>query len=313
MAQANLQNVLIYHRHNEREWLIHGHNRSFIPKDLTEKVMQAVREHGVTLANGQRFKVEAKSKASKDGIFMQIEDAGEKGLEISVLPPQEERELIIDFLVAPQTLADWKAWLIKTTETNPGFKAGELIESVMSAQVFEFGEVDEHWLIKENARAFDLMQKGFLKLPYDCVVYRYTGSISGRSHLIAKQDGIVLVWQKPGQTDHLVASLSLMLATRGTILRTEQPSVKLQAKREARGKSALPTVTYVNAEHYVIAARNTEAKGTHTSPVPHLRRGHLRTLANGHTTWIRDMLVNCKSVDEAVRRKLYIIKETQHD
>ncbi len=60
-----------------------------------------------------------------------------------------------------------------------------------------------------------------------------------------------------------------------------------------------PTNTYVKVKTtpYVTALLNRRDGrrnnvGTHASPVPHLRRGHIRHLHDGRTTWIRDCLVN---------------------
>lgn len=52
--------------------------------------------------------------------------------------------------------------------------------------------------------------------------------------------------------------------------------------------------------------------GTHRSPVPHIRRGHLRKYRDGRTVWIRDMLVGVRTEDElsfAERRVAYKLSE----
>ena len=51
--------------------------------------------------------------------------------------------------------------------------------------------------------------------------------------------------------------------------------------------------------------------GGRRSPIPHLRRGHVRTYENGTTRWIRDMLVNCKSEDDLAfteGRQAYVVR-----
>jgi hypothetical protein len=177
----------------------------------------------------------------------------------------------------------------------------------MQAQVFDFCEVDEDRLQREMPRAVELHSKGFLDLPYETVVYRYTGK--SRIHLLARRNaGVIQYGTDHGQTDHYVWPLTLMLCTKSVKLRTEQPSRKLQSKREERGKPPLPYVTYVDSEHYYQAMRNTETKGTHASPIAHLRRGHIRTLGDGRQIWIKDMLVNCKSLDEVADRERYNVK-----
>lgn len=48
--------------------------------------------------------------------------------------------------------------------------------------------------------------------------------------------------------------------------------------------------------------------GTHRSPIPHIRRGHMRHFKDGRKTWIRDALIGARSEDElsfAERRIAY--------
>lgn len=98
-----------------------------------------------------------------------------------------------------------------------------------------------------------------------------------------------------------VIGLSMMLSTRNIKLRVEEVSQKLNKKRASSGKPPLPTVTHVNASHYFEAMRNSAQKGTHASPVPHLRRGHMRNYENGRTIWIKDTIVNARSISEIQR------------
>jgi hypothetical protein len=102
-----------------------------------------------------------------------------------------------------------------------------------------------------------------------------------------------------------VASAAMVLTTRNVKTRTETPSPKLQAKRERNGKLPLPRVTHVDMKAYVEAAQRTSLGGHHASPVPHLRRGHPRKLRSGREIWIRDMLINCRSLAEVVKRDHY--------
>ena len=105
-----------------------------------------------------------------------------------------------------------------------------------------------------------------------------------------------------------VASLSMMLATKGLETERREPAEKIQQKRASKKKPPLPTVTYVKTQRYYEAIRNSESKGTHASPVPHLRRGHIRHLADGRDTWVRDCLVNCKSVEDMQNRDHYEVE-----
>jgi len=101
-----------------------------------------------------------------------------------------------------------------------------------------------------------------------------------------------------------IASLSMILATRGVEVKRREPKERLQRARLKRNKSLLPTVTHVNTQKYYKAMENVE-KGHHASPVPHLRRGHIRRLGEDHTTWVRDTIVNCRSLSKAIDRDHY--------
>lgn len=105
-----------------------------------------------------------------------------------------------------------------------------------------------------------------------------------------------------------VAAMTMILATKGVGLRREPAPVKLNAKREKQGKPAYPSVTHVDARAYFDAMQRTALGGTHASPVPHLRRGHIRTYQDGRKTWIRSALVNCRSLAEAQDRALYEVR-----
>lgn len=90
-----------------------------------------------------------------------------------------------------------------------------------------------------------------------------------------------------------VSVLSLILNTKGVPRRVEEPTAKLQQIRQQGGKLPLPTVTHIDVRYYRKADKNSQ--GTHASPVPHLRRGHIRRL-HDREIWINDTLVNCVSL-----------------
>jgi len=92
----------------------------------------------------------------------------------------------------------------------------------------------------------------------------------------------------------------LLLATDGVEVGRTVPPGKLNRARVKSGKQPIPPHWKIITEPYVTALmqrghRRTEGKGgTHASPIPHLRRGHLRHLHERHggaTIWIRDALV----------------------
>ena len=293
MKTPGWNRVLRYHHSlTGKPWLECEQNHARIPDDLARKIFEQI-PPGMVFKEGERFEVTPKSDFSVDVIGT------------SRAPLEVPLEVPVAHL---QTLSEWRDWLGKVHAEHPRESIDLLAQNAMSAQVFEFGNVEEARLKRENPRALDLHQRGFLDTPYNCVIYRYTGEISGRVAVIALRDGPVLQYGGiPNTTDHLIWPLSLMLATKGTKLREEAPSEKLQSKRAARGKSRLPRVTYVDAEHYYEAVRNSDSKGTHASPVPHLRRGHIRHWKD-RDIWIRDMLINCKSINEIDQREKYQVK-----
>jgi hypothetical protein len=96
-----------------------------------------------------------------------------------------------------------------------------------------------------------------------------------------------------------IAAFCLIANARGVPQEYVPAPRKLNVKRERAGNPPLPAVTFIRTEVYCAAAHNTDRGGTHASPVPHLRRGHRRTLASGRVTWVRDTVVNCRSREEA--------------
>lgn len=102
-----------------------------------------------------------------------------------------------------------------------------------------------------------------------------------------------------------IAAMTMILATKGVGLRREPVPVKVNAKREKAGRPPYPSVTHVDARQYFDAMQRSALGGTHASPVPHLRRGHVRTYQDGRRTWVRSALVNCRSLEEAQTRDHY--------
>jgi len=91
----------------------------------------------------------------------------------------------------------------------------------------------------------------------------------------------------------------MMLSTNGIERETIRANPKLQKSRLRSGKPPIPPYDRVNSKPYVTAMMlrgqpraGESAGGTHASPVPHIRRGHLRTYASGVQSFIRDTLVN---------------------
>lgn len=106
-----------------------------------------------------------------------------------------------------------------------------------------------------------------------------------------------------------------MMATDGVQVETIAPSAKLSKARKRSGKPPIPSFQRVHSAPYVTAIlargqrREGEARGgSHASPVGHIRRGHVRHLATGKTTWVRDCLVNVNK-DSPVMRSHYVLKD----
>jgi len=104
-----------------------------------------------------------------------------------------------------------------------------------------------------------------------------------------------------------VGALSMILSTRGIPLEVHEPKESQQKSRIKKGKTILPTVTHVDTQRYYAAMMNTE-KGHHASPVPHLRRGHIRRLASGKNTWVKDTIVNCRTLSDISERDHYEVE-----
>jgi hypothetical protein len=118
-----------------------------------------------------------------------------------------------------------------------------------------------------------------------------------------------------------VAAAMLLLATDGVAVDRVVPSPKLNKARVKNGKPIIPPHWRVNTGPYVTAL-SARGKRTHgeggqghkASPVPHLRRGHIRHLHvrhGGGTTWVRDALVlvrDGKEMDTQLARSFYSLQ-----
>lgn len=98
--------------------------------------------------------------------------------------------------------------------------------------------------------------------------------------------------------DPLMTAL-LILSTRGIQRETVAVSDKLQKARAKNNKPPIPPYDRVFSAPYVTAIQARRARGrvepkggTHASPTPHLRMGHVRQYASGVQCFVRDALVN---------------------
>lgn len=80
----------------------------------------------------------------------------------------------------------------------------------------------------------------------------------------------------------LISCIAL-LTSKGIEREAIAPSEAVNRKRATAGRAPLPSYTIVRLTSY----RKANGIGTHASPVPHMRRGHVRTLPTGKKTIVR--------------------------
>lgn len=114
-----------------------------------------------------------------------------------------------------------------------------------------------------------------------------------------------------------IAGVSYALAllnTDGITHTTVSASNKLNTARKKRGAQPIPSYVAVDAEPYAAAVSErrhygrSNQGGTHASPLPHIRRGHVRRLHSGSKVWVRDCLVNVKKDGPSLARTHYEVR-----
>ncbi|WP_170386990.1 hypothetical protein [Ruegeria atlantica] len=103
-----------------------------------------------------------------------------------------------------------------------------------------------------------------------------------------------------------------VLNTRGSSVDLKRAPSVVNAKRRRLGKAPIPAHYNVDAGEYLSALgtelTDADKGGTHTSPIPHLRRAHERVLSSGKRVWVSSALVNVRSEGDMAfveRRKAY--------
>lgn len=109
--------------------------------------------------------------------------------------------------------------------------------------------------------------------------------------------------------DPVVATM-LLLATDGIAVERIRAPEKLNKVRVRTGKLPIPAHWQVRTAEYVTALgghkhRGEPQGGHYARPIPHLRRGHVRHLPTGKTTWVRDALVNLRDPNAPLGRAFY--------
>jgi hypothetical protein len=127
-------------------------------------------------------------------------------------------------------------------------------------------------------------------------------------------------WDRPNYTfeekvfdigDEATAAVEFMMTINCENVKREriEPSAKLNRKREANGK--LPFSSYWVLDVFKEQReRGAGQGGSHASPRMHFRRGHIRRLASGKTTFVRHTMVG--SGEAGVVQKTYNLKGAHH-
>lgn len=143
----------------------------------------------------------------------------------------------------------------------------------------------------------------------DHFVFRHTHD--GTTITVSKTDG-----GQEDAEDRAAASLYppaiAILNTRGCSVDLKRAPTVTNARRKRQGKSTIPARYDVDASEYFTALGSAESTkrggGTHSSPMPHLRRAHERVLQDGKRIWIPSALINVRSEGDVAfveRRKAY--------
>ncbi len=90
----------------------------------------------------------------------------------------------------------------------------------------------------------------------------------------------------------IVVGATMLMNTKYSIHNCIKRDTKMNARREKNGKDPYDDYTVID----LIGKIANDANGTHASPVPHWRRGHIRHLENGKMIKIDPMIVNFKGV-----------------
>lgn len=88
-----------------------------------------------------------------------------------------------------------------------------------------------------------------------------------------------------------VMAMLMYLNTTGVISEKVPASVALNKARVKKGRFPIPERHIVRIDPRVLGAGGGSGDGHHKSPRAHYRRGHIRRLDNGRTTWVKACIV----------------------
>lgn len=109
----------------------------------------------------------------------------------------------------------------------------------------------------------------------------------------------------------LFLCLWMILNTRNIPKTVERRNKHEDRKREQKGLPRIGGITHIGTRAYETALRETqnmERTGTHASPRPHLRRGHIRTYEDGKKIWVHATIVNGSDQTKIVAREKYAVR-----
>jgi hypothetical protein len=86
-------------------------------------------------------------------------------------------------------------------------------------------------------------------------------------------------------------AMVMYLNTNGVVSERTPAPVALNKSRVKKGKLPIPTTHIVRIDPRVLGAGGGSGSGHHASPRPHYRRGHIRRLDEGRTTWVKACIV----------------------
>jgi hypothetical protein len=107
---------------------------------------------------------------------------------------------------------------------------------------------------------------------------------------------------------------ALALATAGVKRTVSRAPRLINEQRVRKGKPRIPTVTHIDFAAYAAARDAARTRGTHASPITHLRRGHIRRLDDGRRVWVKDCMVNGSgdcAIDRRERYEVHLPKRSR--
>ncbi len=113
-------------------------------------------------------------------------------------------------------------------------------------------------------------------------------------------------------SDELTCSMEFLVTINCSNVDTTQTAapINLNKKRALKGKPPLYSYRLLNLDFGSAANQTSNSSGgTHASPRTHMRRGHIRHIAEGKITWVRPAVIGVRNA--GVVEKDYVVTNTQ--